>query len=343
MASATLFFYMMDIHKLNNSQLREGYIRKNFPEDHKHILTYPGQSFAEKLYLWNGGEKGCCPVCEEPTKFISIHKGYNKFRGKSCANIGTDTKRKQTNLRKYGTDNYGKLIRGTTAGPQDSSTILKMRNARWGSCEELSNIGYNEDGDWICKCPHPGCNQCKEKVYTIKSQIYDTHEVSQLRYWTRKVHNTEPCTKLLPVQSHFSTLEVKIRQWLDGWGIKYATNDRRFGQEMDIYIPELKLAIEVNGSYWHSIEHKSSLYHINKSLLLADHGMRCIFIWDDYFEEDIKEFLWVVIKGLDLGPWIKKWFPDIKGWPVDFGLIEGQWQEHKCIHGTNVCYDAGVI
>nr|DAJ53915.1 MAG TPA: endonuclease-like protein [Caudoviricetes sp.] len=324
---------MIDIQKLNNSQLREGYIRKNFPEDHKHILTYPGQSFAEKLYLWNGGEKGYCPVCGRPTKFISIHKGYNKFCGKSCANIGTDTKRKQTNLRKYGTDNYGKLIRGTTAGPQDSSTILKMRNARWGSCEELSNIGYNEDGDWICKCPHPGCNQCKEKVYTIKSQMY----------WTRKVHNTEPCTKLLPVQSHFSTLEVKIRQWLDGWEVEYATNDRRFGQEMDIYIPELKLAIEVNGSYWHSTQHKTPLYHINKSLLLADHGIRCVFVWDDYKDEDIKEFLFAIIKGLDLGPWIKKWFPDIKGWPVDFGLTTGHWQEHRCMHGGFECYDAGVI
>ena len=204
-------------------------------------------------------------------------------------------------------------------------------------------IGYTEDGDWICKCPHPECNKCRERTY-------GTHKVSQPCYisnnrlhYTRKYYNIEQCTKLLPKQAQFSTLEVKIRQWLDNWGIKYVTNDRRFGQEMDIYIPSLKLAIEVNGSYWHSVEYKSSLYHINKSLLLADHGIRCIFIWDDYFEEDIKEFLWVVIKGLDLGPWIKKWFSDIKGWPVDFGLIEGQWQEHKCIHGTNVCYDSGYI
>ena len=181
--------------------------------------------------------------------------------------------------------------------------------------------------------PHPDCNQCKEKVYTIKSQMY----------WTRKVHNTEPCTKLLPVQSHFSTLEVKIRQWLDGWEVEYATNDRRFGLEMDLYIPELKLAIEVNGCYWHSSKVKNKEYHINKSLLLSDHGIRCIYVWDDYKETDIREFLEAVIKGLDLSPWIKKWFPDIKGWPVDFGLTTGHWQEHRCMHGGFECYDAGVI
>jgi hypothetical protein len=136
-------------------------------------------------------------------------------------------------------------------------------------------------------------------------------------------------------------------------GVVYETNDRRFGQEMDIYIPELKLAIEVNGSYdthevsqlryWHSSQFKTPQYHINKSLLLAEHGIRCVFIWDDYKDEDIREFLEAVIKGIDLSPWIEKWFPDIKDWPDDLGLIEGQWQEHKCMHGGFECYDAGII
>ena len=124
-------------------------------------------------------------------------------------------------------------------------------------------------------------------------------------------------------------------------GVNYTTNDRRFRLEMDIYIPSLKLAIEVNGSYWHSLEVKSMKYHINKSLLLSDHGIRCIFVWDDYKDEDIHNFISAIIKGQDLSPWIKKWFPNIKGWPADFGLIDGDWIEHKCIHGDFECYDAG--
>ena len=214
-------------------------------------------------------------------------------------------------------------------------------------------LGYTEDGDWICKCPHPGCNQCKGKTYGTHKEsqpCYGTHKESQPCYitnsniyWDRSKINAELCTILNPLHSHISSLELKIRNWLTEMGVNYTTNDRRFGSEMDIYIPSLKLAIEVNGSYWHSTQHKTSSYHINKSLLLSDHGIRCIFVWDDYKETDIREFLEAVIKGLDLSPWIKKWFSDIKGWPADFGLVDGQWQEHRCIHGEYECYDAGVF
>ena len=194
-------------------------------------------------------------------------------------------------------------------------------------------IGYTKDDEWICKCPHPGCNGCKEMTYIINPKLYNSRHFS----------HTELCTKLLPPQPQWSSLEVKIRQWLSEMGIEYKVNDRQFGLEMDIYIPDLKLAIEVNGSYWHSTQHKTSSYHINKSLLLSDHGIRCIFVWDDYEETDIESFLRAVIKDEDLDPWIEKWFPDIKGWPADFGLIEGQWQEHECTHNEFECYDAGII
>ena len=194
-------------------------------------------------------------------------------------------------------------------------------------------IGYTQDGERICTCPHPECNKCEEKTYII-----DGHTQNY-----RRLTHAELCTKLLPPQPQWSSLEVRIRQWLDEMGVNYTTNDRQFGLEMDIYIPSLKLAIEVNGSYWHSLEVKSMKYHINKSLLLSDHGIRCIFVWDDYKDEDIHNFISAIIKGQDLSPWIKKWFPNIKGWPADFGLIDGDWIEHKCMHGDFECYDAGVI
>ena len=66
-------------------------------------------------------------------------------------------------------------------------------------------------------------------------------------------------------------------------------------------------------------------------------------IWDDYNEQDIESFLGAVIKEEDLNPWKQLWFQDIKGWPADFGLVEGRWQEHKCFHGKYECYDAGII
>ena len=50
--------------------------------------------------------------------------------------------------------------------------------------------------------------------------------------------------------------------------------------ELDIYIPELKLAIEFNGNYWHSSELKDKYYHINKTNLCKEKGIRLIHIFE---------------------------------------------------------------
>ncbi len=52
-------------------------------------------------------------------------------------------------------------------------------------------------------------------------------------------------------------------------------------QELDIYLPKYHLAIECNGCYWHSDAYISSrLYHLNKSKLASDKGIRLIHIYD---------------------------------------------------------------
>jgi hypothetical protein len=51
--------------------------------------------------------------------------------------------------------------------------------------------------------------------------------------------------------------------------------------ELDIYIPELKLAFEINGVYWHSeLNGRDKSYHINKTNMCAEVGVRLLHIWD---------------------------------------------------------------
>lgn len=52
------------------------------------------------------------------------------------------------------------------------------------------------------------------------------------------------------------------------------------GHELDIFIPDAKLAIEFNGTYWHSDIYKSKLYHQKKTLLCLSAGIRLIHIWE---------------------------------------------------------------
>ena len=51
--------------------------------------------------------------------------------------------------------------------------------------------------------------------------------------------------------------------------------------EIDIYIPELKLAFEFNGLYWHNEEHRENNYHLNKTELCEKQGIQLIQIFED--------------------------------------------------------------
>lgn len=50
--------------------------------------------------------------------------------------------------------------------------------------------------------------------------------------------------------------------------------------ELDIYIPEKKIAIEYNGDFWHSTNNKEKRYHEIKSKLCEEKGIRLIHIYE---------------------------------------------------------------
>ena len=51
--------------------------------------------------------------------------------------------------------------------------------------------------------------------------------------------------------------------------------------ELDIYIPEYKVAIEFNDLYWHSETFKNNNYHLNKTIACEKNGIRLIHIFED--------------------------------------------------------------
>ena len=69
------------------------------------------------------------------------------------------------------------------------------------------------------------------------------------------------------------------------------------GKELDIYIPSHKLAIEFNGTYWHSFEKLGDKkYHQNKTIACAKQGIQLIHIfeyeWNDLVkQEKIKNYI----------------------------------------------------
>lgn len=67
--------------------------------------------------------------------------------------------------------------------------------------------------------------------------------------------------------------------------------------ELDIVIPELHLAIEFNGSYWHSVEAGVIPgYHLMKTELCEAKNYRLIHIWEDEWSDSLKLKLKAVLE-----------------------------------------------
>ena len=71
--------------------------------------------------------------------------------------------------------------------------------------------------------------------------------------------------------------------------------------ELDIYIPDRKVAIEYNGLYWHSIENgKDKEYHISKSIECEQLGIHLIHVFGDEWKKRKDEISSFIVDAITL-------------------------------------------
>ena len=103
----------------------------------------------------------------------------------------------------------------------------------------------------------------------------------------RKDKNHVICTTCNPLINPVSTQETEVLKFIEeNYSGKIIQNDRKIlnGKELDIYLPELKLAFEFNGLYWHGELHKDKDYHINKTNNCKSKDIQLIHIFQDDWE-----------------------------------------------------------
>ena len=69
--------------------------------------------------------------------------------------------------------------------------------------------------------------------------------------------------------------------------------------ELDIYLPEKRLAFEYNGNYWH--DKKPEGYHRNKTKMCAEAGVELYHVWESDYNDNPEE-IFELIK-LELNKW----------------------------------------
>lgn len=80
-----------------------------------------------------------------------------------------------------------------------------------------------------------------------------------------------------------STAETEVNEFIKSLEFDTVSNSRELlgNLEYDIYIPSKKIAIEYNGTYWHSAVKKGTKYHVNKFIRSRDIGVKLIQIFED--------------------------------------------------------------
>ena len=118
-------------------------------------------------------------------------------------------------------------------------------------------------------------------------------------YLRHCIYKINACTVCNPVTHSISATENEIKEYV----IKVLNNKHVVelnsrtvikNGELDIYIPDLKLAIEYNGLYWHSELYKPDSYHADKTEKCISEGIHLIHIYDDswkYKESIVKSMI----------------------------------------------------
>jgi len=170
---------------------------------------------------------------------------------------------KQTNLRIYGVEN-----------PSQNEIIAKKIKS---SVTETLNKKTFEDIDNLVRIDSLNrtfdifCFSCREEF-----------SISWSLFYKRRETNTLICTNCNSINKHQSGLELLLYDFISSiYTGTIIRNHRIDNKELDIYLPELNIAFEFNGVYWHSDLYKSREYHKDKTDVCRHNNIVLFHIWED--------------------------------------------------------------
>lgn len=265
--------------------------------------------------------EGKCLHCGKEVQFIKLSKGYKQYCNLICKSNSSIVRKqtKQTCLLKYGVENpyqtdYAK------------SQSRKSREKGEENLRKNNLVKYGVENVWQRPDIVLKMQQDKQKQYKLFEK---EHNATSMRHLVNLYGEGWKQSKVLNIPRLYfraaafisneyiprikeyytshnkgcaSEYEFELVQTINE--IYYGTILKRTRkiispQELDIYIPDLKLAIEFNGNYWHK---DVKDYHLNKSIACRNKGIRLIHIYqfEDFNKQ--KQLLKDLILGQDNYP-----------------------------------------
>lgn len=143
------------------------------------------------------------------------------------------------------------------------------------------------------------CKLCGKKMRMItNTHLKNVHQISKTEYklmfpneksvsnkTSKKLSETAELTNINQTPTWESSGEIEIKEFIKELGfITEKSKNRKLlnGKEIDIIIPELKIAIEYNGLYFHTEKMgKTPTYHLNKTIECLELGYKLFHIFED--------------------------------------------------------------
>jgi hypothetical protein len=205
------------------------------------------------------------------------------------------SKQKLTKLLKYGDENYNNIEQAK------KTKLIKYGDEKFNNYEKykktcLDLYGFenfsktNQYSDKIIKNfkeLYPDLNfiNIKKDYVSIKCPVCNENsELSKQLLYERYKRGYIICVNCNPIGfSNRSGYENEVCEILNTLGIVYETNKKipNKNTEIDIFLPDFNIGIEINGVYWHNELYKPKNYHLSKTKDCNENNISLIHIFED--------------------------------------------------------------
>lgn len=254
-----------------------------------HHKDYTTQSYYDKFLKKQ--EEGICPTCGGPTPFRGLIKGYQKFCSNKCVWQDPEVKAKRAEsisklsdeqVREWRQKNIEahKNADGKCISYEELEKRQKRSEESFKKYFEKSDctfISYDQESQRVTF----QCRKCGNESTYVRSLV---DRMARNDDYTICCH----CYNRKSV----STAEREIRDLIKTiYTGDIITNDRNIlgNRELDIVLPDKKIAIEYDGLHWHNENIVEPKYHLKKTEECESKNYQLIHIFEDEwkFKRDI--------------------------------------------------------
>ena len=180
--------------------------------------------------------------------------------------------------------------------------FISLKNGYAKSCAICIGDTYRE------KIGYPTLNEIKKRIDTKKYEILQfpkktetdkliirckkCNEISEHYIYNGRGKNISDLQLCKNCEKYSSNEELELRKFISSAvDSKILSNVHSIipPYELDIVVPEKKIAIEFDGLYWHNDSKIDNKYHLRKTKLCEEKGIQLIHIFEDewLFKQDI--------------------------------------------------------